>query len=219
MMTLSDWLTSIAPEQFLEEHFQKAPHAEPGSARSAIPLMTWDKVAALVSSPSRPDLIVAKEGRFLSGMDPSSADEARTLFEGGCSIVMRNLERHDDALRGLAASFRGSLLEGEVQVHVFATPVRALGFGWHYDCEDVFIAQTAGVKEYFLRKNTVNPEPTLDTMPRDMQFERETSPLVATTLAAGDWLYIPRGWWHRGRGLDDCLSISIGVLSPAAAGK
>jgi 50S ribosomal protein L16 3-hydroxylase len=52
-----------------------------------------------------------------------------------------------------------------------------------------------------------------------MQFGRETSPLIASTLVAGDWLYIPRGWWHMARAADDSLSISVGVLSPAARAK
>ncbi len=28
-------------------------------------------------------------------------------------------------------------------------------FGWHYDFEDVFIAQTLGTKDYYFRDNTV----------------------------------------------------------------
>lgn len=211
------WLSNLSREDFLAKHFHKAPYAEPGSARGARPLMTWDKVAALLAARPRPDLIVSRGGEWLAGHDPETVDDAQNLFASGCSIVLRNVDRFDEDLAQLALAFGGEL-PGDVTVHVFATPMSHVGFGWHYDAEDVFIVQTAGTKEYLLRQNTVNPEPTIRNMPRDMQFERETSQVIACTLAAGDWLYIPRGWWHRAKGVDDALSMSIGVLSPAAGG-
>lgn len=213
---ISTWLKQISREEFLASHFQKAPWAEPGSARNAVPLLTWDKVASLISAHPHPDMIISRKGHFLSGVEPASIDQAQSLFASGCSIVMRNIERFDEELSGLSKLFAEEL-EGEVALHSFATPIGEVGFGWHYDCEDVFIVQTAGSKEYHLRRNTVNPEPVRSAMPRDMQYRSETSPTINCTLVAGDWLYIPRGWWHTAKGLDDCLSISVGVLSPAAA--
>jgi ribosomal protein L16 Arg81 hydroxylase len=111
------------------------------------------------------------------------------------------------------------LFEGDVSIQVYATPAGYRSFGWHYDCEDVFIVQTSGMKEYLLRRNTVNPAPTIDAMPRDMRLELETSPAIACTLIAGDWLYIPRGWWHVAAAIENSLSISVGVLTPAARGS
>lgn len=213
---ISSWLKRISRDEFFASHFQKAPWAEPDSARDSTSLLTWDKVAGLISAPQRPDMIISRKGQFLSGIEPSTVDEAQSLFASGCTIVLRNVERFDDELRALSRRFEDEL-EGEVNLHTFATPIGETGFGWHYDCEDVFIVQTAGTKEYHLRRNTVNPEPVRSAMPRDMQYGKETSPAVSCTLVAGDWLYIPRGWWHTAKGLDDCLSISAGILSPAAA--
>ena len=61
--------------------------------------------------------------------------------------------------------------------------------------------------------------PHIAAMPRDMHYEREQTPTVGATLIPGDWLYVPRGWWHVARAYEDSLSISIGVLSPAAGGR
>jgi 50S ribosomal protein L16 3-hydroxylase len=215
---LSTLLERLTPAVFFRDFFQQAPYAEPSAAAPAVPLLTWQKVVDLIAARPRPDMIVSRRGAFLSGCDPASADEARALFGSGCSIVLRNVEQFDRELDAMADGFR-SAMAGDVNVHSFATPLRHVGFGWHYDCEDVFILQTSGTKEYLLRRNTVNPEPRLGAMPRDMQFERETSPMIASTLVAGDWLYIPRGWWHMARAVDDALSISVGVLSPAAGGR
>lgn len=211
-------MTGINRAEFFARHYHAAPYSEPGSARNIVPFLTWDKVAALIGARPRPDMIVARSGVFLSGSAPEDVAQAQALFESGCSIVMRHVDQFDPELATLAASV-ASELEGDVTIHTFATPIDSIGFGWHYDCEDVFIVQTAGTKEYQLRRNTVNPEPTIDAMPKNMEFEKETSPVMACTLAPGDWIYVPRGWWHRGFGQDDSLSISIGVLSPEAGGR
>src|SRR5690606_35223977 len=95
------------------------------------------------------------------------------------------------------------------------TPGGRHGFGWHYDAEDVFILQTTGRKEYSLRKNTVNPWPLMETLPANMKYERELMPLMQCLLAAGDWLYIPHGYWHMGRADEDAISLAVGVLAPS----
>src|SRR5437588_513514 len=78
---------------------------------------------------------------------------------------------------------------------------------------EVFIIQVQGCKEYTLRQNTVNPWPVWDTMPADLGYERETSRLRMTCrLEAGDWLYIPSGWWHIARTQAASLHLSIGVM-------
>jgi 50S ribosomal protein L16 3-hydroxylase len=214
---LPSWLDGTTREEFTAAHFQKEPFARAATAAAAVPLLTWETVERLVETPGR-DILVVRNGRLSSEPEPTTAAETRDLFSRGWSIVLRRCERHDPALSALAGEFEREL-EGDVSIQIYATPARFISFGWHYDCEDVFIVQTAGEKEYLLRRNTVNPEPTLDAMPRDMQAERETTPVISSTLVPGDWLYIPRGWWHVARAAETSLSISVGVLSPAAAGR
>lgn len=208
---IARWLAG----ETLAEYFQKAPLARPAVARDVTALLTWDTVARLVSISPPPDMLIVRNGKLLTNAEPRSLREAQSLFAAGCSIVMRNLERHDDALRALADSIEREI-EGIVAIQSYATPKAFHSFGWHYDCEDVFIIQTEGTKEYLLRENTVNPAPRIDAMPHDMQYEKETSPMMACSLTAGDLLYVPSGWWHRARAMDDALSISIGVLTPRA---
>ena len=202
---------------FLADHFQKEPYVQPATAAAAVPLLSWATVAGLVPR-ARHEMLVVRDGRLRREPEPSDFPAARALFDDGHSLVMRGCERFDPGLRRLAEEVAAEI-GGEVSIQVYATPGRHHSFGWHYDCEDVFIVQTEGVKEYALRRNTVNPEPTIDAMPHDMEFEKETTPRIACTLIPGDWLYIPRGWWHVARAEKDALSISIGVLSDAARGR
>ena len=208
---IESWLTAIsaiAPGE---------PASAAASARGAIPFLTWETIERLLDADARPDMLVVRNAKLLD-RDVTSIDDAKALFADGWSLVLRRCERHDAPLQLLASAF-GAAMTGEVSIQIYATPAGFQSFGWHYDCEDVFIAQTSGVKRYFLRRNTVNPAPRLDAMPRDMHFERETSPMLETTLIPGDWLHIPRGWWHAAKATEDALSISVGVLSADAAGQ
>jgi 50S ribosomal protein L16 3-hydroxylase len=213
---ISKWLRESTLDWFFESHFQREPLVRPDTAADLAPLLTWSTVTKLVEAHA--DVLVVRDGLLRSDLEPSTIADATRAFQAGYSLVFRGCEEHDAALQDLAGAFNAEI-EGEIAVQVFATPARHRSFGWHYDCEDVFIVQTQGAKDYQLRRNSVNPRPTLDAMPNDMQFELETSPVLGCTLIAGDWLYVPRGFWHRAFATEDSLSLSIGVLSPDARGS
>jgi 50S ribosomal protein L16 3-hydroxylase len=147
---------------------------------------------------------------------PRSLDGLRALMRRGVSVVVRAGERHDPGLAGLAAAFGEALPGGEVHIQLYATPGGTNAYGWHYDFEDVFIAQTAGAKDYYFRDNTVARDTVLGDDLDFTRFRLERSPIYSSRLLAGDWLYIPARWWHLVKGLEDSLSISIGVM-PAEA--
>jgi hypothetical protein len=47
----------------------------------------------------------------------------------------------------------------------------------------------------------------------DMPYDRETSRLRMTCrLEAGDWFYIPSGWWHLAQTQAESIHLSIGVM-------
>jgi ribosomal protein L16 Arg81 hydroxylase len=213
---IADWLGSeLSLAGFLREHYQRRPYVRPSTAAAAAALLDWNVVAALVDAGA--DMLLVRNGRLRREPAPTGSPEARSLFDDGYSLVLRACEEPDRGLRDLAERV-ASEIDGDVSIQVYATPAGFHSFGWHYDCEDVFIVQAHGVKDYVLRQNTVNPEPTIDAMPKDMHYERETTPRIACTLITGDWLYIPRGWWHAAFARSHSLSISVGVLSPPARG-
>jgi 50S ribosomal protein L16 3-hydroxylase len=141
-------------------------------------------------------------------------EDVTRLMETGVSVVVRAAERNDPGLARLAERFE-RVLPGEVHVQLYATPAGTNSYGWHYDFEDVFIAQTAGVKDYYFRANTVALDAVLGDRLDFGAFANERSPLMSARLIAGDWLYLPARWWHLVKCATDSLSISIGVMSPA----
>jgi len=104
-------------------------------------------------------------------------------------------------MKGCAASrtHSGAALPGEVHVQLYVTPAGTYSYSWHYDLEDVFVAQMLGIKDYHLRDNTVARHTRLGESLDFSCIRDETSHMMAARLIVGDWLYIPRRCGHAAR--------------------
>ncbi len=154
-------------------------------------------------------------GEWWPGEGQATAEELLASLAEGWTLFVRHAERFDERIGGVADEFRRAF-QRPIDVQLFCTPAQSEGFGWHYDAEEVFLLQTAGRKRYRLRKNTVHPWPLLEGMPEDLGYARERTPTMEVTLAAGDWLYIPSGYWHTTHALETSISLSVGVLARTA---
>ena len=208
-MNLQNLLGDVPLPQFVRDHYQRLPYSATGRAAGWLELGTWESLVGVLSQPSA-DVLVCRRNEQHSGPTPRTAAAARGLVEEGYTLLVRHAERHGPRLAQVAEAFAADFA-APVNIHMYCTPGGEFGFGWHYDAEEVFIVQTTGRKEYFLRKNTVNPWPIEETLPANMRYEREIMPLVRCELAAGDWLYIPSGYWHRAQSRQTAISLAIGV--------
>lgn len=213
-MVLERLLDGIPRSKFYEEYFLRLPFSLTGGAKAFSDLATWATVEALFEHPDA-DVLITRDGRRWEGEAAPPFEQARRLFDEGYTLLVRHAERHDARLEQLARDFRREF-HAPIDVHLYCTPGGRHGFGWHYDAEDVFIVQTAGSKEYSLRKNTVDPWPLAEALPADMRYERELMPMLKCLLGAGDWLYIPNGYWHCAHAEVDSISIAVGVMSTTA---
>lgn len=211
---LDDLLGSIPVTTFLNEHYLKLPFASPAGCRHLSHLGDWESIERLLSVPAA-NVIVGREGRRWDGERPADSATVRRLMSEGFTVGLRHVDRHDSQLAELAAEFREAL-GAPVDIHLYCTPLGQPGFGWHYDAEEVFILQAQGEKEWCLRKNTVNPWPLVETIPANQRYEREIMPLLGCTLHAGDWLYIPGGYWHRTQAGNESVSLSVGLRTATA---
>ncbi|MEV7775644.1 cupin domain-containing protein [Kitasatospora sp. NPDC086791] len=89
--------------------------------------------------------------------------------------------------------------------NLYLTPAGAQGFGWHWDCHHVFIAQTEGVKLWRIFRPTFT-DPLESHHWSKIGFSSEDKEHLATSvpdyefnLTAGQVLFIPRGWVHAGQ--------------------
>ncbi len=190
-MAIAELLGELSAAQFYQQYFLKLPFAYAGGCHHLISLATRDSFIEILSRPDA-DIIAASHTSALWCSPPINENQLDSLLEAGATVGVRHAQRQDPKLAELAADFAKDC-NASVDIHFYVTPANAPGFGWHYDAEDVFILQTSGEKSWNLRKNTVNPWPLIETLPDDMEYEKEIMPLLSCKLAAGDWLYIPAG--------------------------
>jgi len=212
---LDAWMAPHGLDWFRGRRFGQGPYAGAGSAATAIALLQWQTLDAVLRSERPVDLMTVAAGRLIETGAPRCEEDARRLMRRGVSVVVRGSEAHDPGLRAVADEFEAAF-GGETHVQLYATPGGTNSYGWHYDFEDVFIAQTAGVKDYYFRANTVAMGTVLGEALDFTVVTRETSPIFKARLLAGDWLYIPARWWHLVKCAEEALSISVGVMSPDA---
>jgi 50S ribosomal protein L16 3-hydroxylase len=210
-----EWLVRTSSAQRQGATLGNQAWARPGVALDAVKSCGWDSLGRLLRAKPSPDVLVVAGGKLMQDAAPRSLIELELLMRRGIGLCVRRSERHDVSLAACTSSV-AACLGRHVHLQVFATPGDTHGFGWHYDAEDVLIVQTAGVKDYYFRENTVdNREP--DGARADFsRFRVEKSPLQTARLIAGDCLFIPARWWHMARCVEDSLSMSFGIWGASA---
>lgn len=208
---LREWLGPTSLADFLATQHGRSPRAGAGTARAAIPMFGWDTLDGVLESAPPADVLIVAKGKEVDAPMPRSVRELRQLMARGVGVVIRRGENHHQDLRRVADAFAADLA-GRIHIQLFVTPGGTHGFGWHYDIEDVYIAQTVGSKDYYFRENTVSRSTPHDGRFDFTTYKDETSQLATARLLAGDWLYLPSRWWHMAVCVEDALSISVGVL-------
>lgn len=212
---LQEWLHPISGGDFRRRFLGINAWARPGAARAQVDLCSWKSIGRLLRSADTRDVLVVARGRLLALPAPRDLKGLRGLMHDGVGVCLRRVEDYDPPLAALARSLGSSFGAPSVRIQVFATPGGTHGFGWHYDAEEVFIVQTAGTKDYYFRKNTVEARRSSSSTPDFSGIRAETSPLQTARLIAG-CLYIPARWWHMAHCREDSLSISLGARAGSA---
>jgi ribosomal protein L16 Arg81 hydroxylase len=214
MSVLQELLGSVSVSEFLQRTFSRVPFAMPDRAGRYTTHFTEADFACMVEHTCA-TLRVVRNGCMVQDNANLSWTEAQDFHRRGHTLLVRHAERASPKMQAIAEAF-ANFFHAPVDIQVYLTPNDNQAFGWHYDLEEVFIIQVQGCKEYTIRQNTLNPLPVWDNMPVDLGFERETSRLRMTCrLEAGDWLYIPSGWWHIARTQAESIHLSIGVMPVA----
>lgn len=211
---LETLLGDFSTSNFFDDYYLRLPFSLPSRAVPFRHLGTWEVLREILLQPLA-DVLVGRGGERWKGSSCPSPDLARELLQQGFTIGARHVQRYHAGLEALAKDFE-NVFHAPVDIHLYGTAGGQLGFGWHYDAEEVFVLQTEGEKRWQLRKNTVNPWPVLEALPRNQDYERELMPVLDCSLSAGDWLYIPSGYWHATQAGNESFSLSIGIRPETA---
>jgi ribosomal protein L16 Arg81 hydroxylase len=201
---------------FLTKHFTKLPFSRPLGGKDLTDLLTWKTVEEVLDQ-KKSVLRIVKDGMMVKDyVENMSYADAKAFHEKGHTLLLRFAEKSSPKLKALCDDFRSSF-HTEVDIQLYCTPEGHNAFGWHYDVEEVFIIQTKGNKSYSIRPNTIHPNPLVRSLPKDLGYEKETTPIeIKVTLKEGDFLYIPSGWWHIARTESESMHISVGLMPSSA---
>lgn len=216
MKLLQDILGEDPNNTFLPKHFTRLPFSLPGGAKKLKHLLDWKMVEDVMNS-GKSVLRIVRDGVMIKDyVENMTFDEAREFHQKGHTLLLRFAEKSSPALKEVCEDFKKSF-HTEVDIQLYCTPEGHNAFGWHYDVEEVFILQTKGSKSYSIRPNTVHPNPLVRSIPKDLGYEKEKTPMeIKVTLEEGDFLYIPSGWWHIARTERESMHISIGLMPSSA---
>lgn len=217
MSVLQQLLGEMSVGVFIRHYYRHQPFALPDSANLYKDLISWGLLEEIFSNqhkdcwlPKRG--LLPQDGHLASGL--LNISRARQGFSNGHTVLVRHAEKAQKQLKAIADDFYG-LLQKPIDIQVYCTPKDEEGFDWHYDVEDVFVIQSAGEKEFRLVSNTIIPRP-LPMMTPELRmrfYEELRTTEIRCWLKAGDWLYIPAGYWHKARAVTDSFHMSIGVLN------
>lgn len=199
---LNELISPMPLQEFITQYFGQKPYARPFQAERYKNVLNWKLIDAIMEMQYN-DCWVAKNGRLhpnsLYATGTLTSEQARQGFSEGYTILVRHAERIVAGLSQIAKDFQ-KLFAKHIDIQLYVTPSHEEGFDWHFDAEDVFVLQSHGEKEFRLRV--------------DSPYENDRSKYeIICHLKAGDWLYIPAGYWHKAKALTDSFHISIGVLT------
>jgi cupin superfamily protein len=224
---------SVEPGKFATAYWGREPllsrAAELGGPGGFAELLSPAGVDELLSRRGlrTPFLRVAKQGtvlpagRYTGGGgagaeigDQVADDKVMSLYADGATVVLQGLHRIwppiIDFTRRLGAELRQPL-----QVNAYLTPAGNKGFATHYDTHDVFVLQVDGTKRW-----RIHPPVLSDPLERqawggraeEVAATAEGPAALDVVLAAGDALYLPRGWLHSAEAQGErSLHLTIGV--------
>ena len=147
-------------------------------------------------------------------------DRFTRLMAGGATLVINRMEMFSVEARRLCAEverFAGY----QTTANGYITFGGQGTFGKHWDVHDVFAFQLIGCKQWKVYPPTF-PYPLSNHTSTQLgqQYPLGTSqglptPTLDCQLETGDLLYIPRGWWHQVRPLDQpSFHLSVGLFVP-----
>jgi hypothetical protein len=160
------------------------------------------------SLPAGSYLRYATGGRRKLPVPRLQSDKLTQQLREGATLVLDAVDELSESLRELAEGLELFFHE-HIQINAYAGWRTSQGFDLHWDDHDVFILQVTGRKHWKVYGMT-RAYPLAQDSEQAQKPEHE--PLWEQTLEEGDLLYIPRGWWHVARPLDEpTLHLTVGV--------
>jgi ribosomal protein L16 Arg81 hydroxylase len=214
-------LNPISTETFFAEYWEQKPlFVSRGKPGYYAPLLKADQIDPLLTALAPQDITlvnadapleVEEMARKNTGTAPLEVVRGCQLFLQGATIIFGSAHERLATLAALCRHLEIAF-SAPLQANLYMTPAHGAGLKAHYDTHDTILVQLAGSKEWAI----FDPPMSLPLVGQkfDETIHEFGEPIVSLVLRAGDLLYIPRGFGHRGRARDDTsVHVTLGVLT------
>jgi 50S ribosomal protein L16 3-hydroxylase len=208
-------LGGLTAAQFMRRHWQKKPllvrQAMPG-LRAPVERDALFALAAREDVESR--LIRRTESGWKLKHGPFARRALPSRSQSGWTLLVQGVDLHDDSARALLESFR-FVPDARLDDLMISYASDTGGVGAHFDSYDVFLLQASGQRRWSIgRQRDLSLQPGVP-----LKILEHFEPEMTFVLDAGDMLYLPPRYAHDGIAVGgDCMTYSIGLRAPSAAG-
>ena len=208
-------LGGLTAQQFMRRHWQKKPLLVRQAIPAFQPPVDRDALFALAGQDDVESRLIRQVGgRWKLRHGPFGKRSLPSRTQPGWTLLVQGVDLHRDAAHDLMQSFR-FLPDARLDDLMISYASDTGGVGAHFDSYDVFLLQASGQRRWSIgrqRDLSLQQDVPLKIL---QSFEPETT----FVLDAGDMLYLPPRYAHDGVAVgSDCMTYSIGLRAPAAAG-
>lgn len=212
-ITLPRFTLPMAPETFLQRHWQRAPLFMAGAA-SGLGHPDADTLAGLALEPEVESRLIQGAGAGPWQLEQGPLEEQRfaELGERDWTLLVQSVDHYLTETSLLLDDFR--FLPGwRLEDIMISYAAEGGSVGPHFDRYDVFLIQAAGRRHWQIGPPCDERTPQRDDTPLKMLLEMPVQ--QEHTAGPGDVLYLPPGVAHHGVALDsDCVTWSVGFRAP-----
>jgi lysine-specific demethylase/histidyl-hydroxylase NO66 len=225
-MDFAQFISPVAVDQFLSEHFNRKPlHIQGGSSRAGLlslarleellgilPHWTEQNLKLIINS--RPVVAHHYFDQQASGARRADPAKVEVFMRMGASLVADHVEDVDMHVREVVALL-GHQFGGTAGANAYCSFKDVQAFNSHCDAHDVFAVQIEGEKAWRIYENRADsPVEPLQGADAQAIIDQAKGPVAMTVrMQPGDLLYIPRGYFHDALAQSDVsLHLTFAVL-------
>ena len=208
--TFDQIVSPLGTTRFLGEYWTKKFLHLSGSPGRFTPLLPWEELNRILEwhPPPQPQLRVFQEGvmmdlrRYIDGPVGAlrlNAGGLIALLAQGASMILDAAQDVAPAVSGLTGSMQQAL-SCVCTANLYAGWRSQRAFDVHWDAHEVFVLQLSGRKRWQVFAPT-RSDPLADDI--EKALPPTSPPLWEGILQDGDFLYLPRGFWHVAFPLDE----------------
>ena len=222
----ADLIEPLPPTEFFSSVWTRCFHYIPGPASKFTGLLDWESLNDTLRHHRLdfPRLRLVQAGESLPTSSYLNHVESRRGIQiprirvpeltahlrQGATLVLDSVDEVHEPITKLAELLEYTFHE-RVQVNAYAAWGKCEGFDCHWDDHDVLVLQAVGSKRWRIYGETRKYPLYRDIVPNE---EPPPEAVWDHVLEDGDFLYIPRGWWHGAEPLGEpTLHLTCGIYS------